>query len=265
MVLFTGKRPATYDRRDLRFADVRPKGLTLPNLPMTWGHGTDFPDWGMLGNGPDDTVFPGFGGAGDCAWAGPAHEEEQAAHESGRPIPPFSGKTVINQYSAYCGYDSQTGANDQGSDVREVLKWRQQKGLLDDNGVAYKIGAYVALEPGNWQTLREASYLFQSVGIGFQFPTSAMDQFNNGQNWSIVNGAQIDGGHYVPIVGHPWPGYWTVITWGRRQVATWSFLQKYCDEIWAYIDPERYSTVTGETYNGYQSVDLEKYITLVGK
>lgn len=260
-----GKQAATYDRRDIRYADVRPTGVTLPAVPVAWGAGMDFTDWSELGNGPDDTVFPGFQGCGDCAWAGPAHEEMQAAHEAGRPIPAFSGKTIVDQYSAYSGYNAQTGANDNGSNVRDVLKWRQSKGLLDDAGTAYKIGTYLALEPGNPEQLREACYLFESVGIGINFPGSAMDQFDAGKTWSVVSGSSIEGGHYIPVVGHPHAGSWTVITWGKRQVATWGFLAKYVDEAWAYIDPERYSTVTGQTYNHYADADLERYLTLVGQ
>jgi hypothetical protein len=263
MSLQLGKRDATYDSRDIRFADIRPKSVTvLPSEPISWGRGKDFANWLMLGNGPDDTVFTGFQGCGDCVWAGSAHEEMQAGHDANRIVPTFDGKTVVDQYSAYSGYNPQTGANDNGSNVRDVLNWRQTKGLYDDTGKIYKIGTYISLEPGNWQQLREASWLFESVGIGIQFPTSAMDQFNNGQVWSVVAGSSIDGGHYVPVVGH-WPGYWTVITWGKRQVATWQFIAKYCDEAWCYLDSERYNQVTGDTYNGYSSADLEKYITLV--
>ena len=69
-----------------------------------------------------------------------------------------------------------------------------------------------------------------------------MDQFNAGQVWSVVAGMMNDivGGHDVPIVGHPGGGYWTCITWGQRQVMTYAFLQATCDEMWTYIDPERY-------------------------
>ena len=31
-------------------------------------------EWQMLGNGPDDSVQPGFEGAGDCVWAGACEE-----------------------------------------------------------------------------------------------------------------------------------------------------------------------------------------------
>jgi hypothetical protein len=265
--LHLGKRPATYDKRDLQYASVRPKGLTLPNLPATWGHGMDFgaSGWLMLGNGPDDTVSPGFQGCGDCVFAGAAHETMQAAHEAKRSIPHFSGATVVQQYSAYSGYDPVSGNNDNGSIVRDVLLSRQQTGFLDDAGTAYKIGAFVTLELGNWRTLREACFLFESVGMGFQFPDSGFNQLNNGQDWSVVPGAQIVGGHYVPIVGHPWAGYWTCVTWGQRQVATWQFISTYADELWAFIDMERYNKVTGQTAEGWKDVDLEQYLVAVTK
>jgi hypothetical protein len=261
-----GKRPATYDQRDVRYSDV---AAQLPAIPAPHGgYGTDFKDWGELGNGPcdDNTINPswaGYQGAGDCAWAGPAHEEMAAAHNASRPIPKFTCLNVLEQYAAYCGYDLQTGANDQGSDVRDVLKWRQKKGLLDAGGTAYKIGTYVALEPGNQQQLWEALWLFETVGIGIEFPASAMDQFNAGKAWSVVAGSSIEGGHYIPLVGHPSNNVWTCVTWGRRQTITPQFLAKYCDEAWAYIDPERYAVVTGETLERFADADLERYITAV--
>ena len=66
--LLMGKKPASYDRRDLKFRDFLIPSR-LPTPPAQFGFGTLFPDWGMLGNGPDDSVEPGFGGAGDCVFA----------------------------------------------------------------------------------------------------------------------------------------------------------------------------------------------------
>lgn len=265
MTLHLGKSDPTYDSRDLRYADAR-EGLELPPAPPPGGgYGTDFPTWFMLGNGPDDTVFAGFQGCGDCAWAGPAHETMEACFNAKRPVPTFSGKTVVDQYAEYSGYNPQTGSNDNGSNVREVLKWRQTKGLLDDAGTAHTIGAYVALEAGNLSQLWEALWLFESVGIGIQFPNSAMDQFNAGQTWSVVPGAQVEGGHYIPLVGHPTAGIWTCVTWGKRQTMTAQFLSKYCDEAWAYIDAERYSQLTGNTQQGFNNATLQQYLTSVAQ
>lgn len=263
-----GKKAPTYDKRDWTYAELR-AAVTLPKFPNpSGGYGMDFgsSNWRMLGNGPDDTVFQGFGGCGDCAWAGPAHETMEMAYNARGPIPPFSGKTVVDQYSAYCGYDPKSGNNDNGSVVRDVLNWRRTKGLLDDNGTAHKIGAFVSLEPGNLQQLWEALWLFESVGIGIEFPGSAMDQFNNNnQIWSVVPGAQIEGGHYVPLVGHPTNDVWTCITWAARQTITPQFLTKYCDEAWAYVSPELFNKVTGKSQQSFTQADLEQFIAQFGQ
>lgn len=220
-------------------------------------------NWRMLGNGPDDSVFPGFQGAGDCVWAGGAHEHMESEYNSKRAVAPFSGKEIIAQYSAYSGYDPKTGANDNGSNVREVLSWRQHKGLVDASGAVHKIGTYVALDPGNLTQLWDALWLFEAVGIGIDFPSSAFDQLNAGQAWDVVPGATSEGGHYIPLVGHPTNNIWTCVTWGQRQTMTAAFLEKYCDEAWAWIDPERYAQVTGLTQQKFADADLEKYITVV--
>lgn len=236
----------------------------LPSPPSMWGHGHDFPqgDWLMLGNGPDDTVFPGFQGCGDCAWAGPAHEEMEAAKNAGHPVPEFSGKTVVEQYSEYCGYDPQTGENDEGSDVQQVLAWRQEKGLRDDHGSVYKIGRSVSIEPGNLQHLWEAAWLFENVGIGLTVTAAQMDQFDAGPQptWDYVAGSPEEGGHYVPVMGKL-----GLISWGEDVYYTPRFIEKQNDESFCYIDPLRYSTVTGQTYEHFQDADLEKFIVLAAQ
>jgi hypothetical protein len=97
-------------------------------------------------------------------------------------------------------------------------------------------------------------------------PESAMEQESQGLPWTVVPGMMnnIAGGHDVTLVGHH-PDWWVCVTWGHRQPMTWEFLQATCDEAWCYLDDERYSAATGLTYNGYASVDLERYIAEVGK
>jgi hypothetical protein len=277
MTLHLGKLPATYDSRDLRYSDLR---AALPAIPTPrGGYGTDFPYWGMAGNGPadpDDHSLPvnwtsAAGGAGDCTIAGPAHETMEACHNAGRVVPTFSAKTCLEQYALLTqqangtGYDPVSGSGDTGLDPRAVLEYRRKTGLLDDSGNVHKIGVYVAVEPQNLTDLWEALYLFEAVGIGINFPNSAMDQFKAGKPWSVVPGASIEGGHYIPLVGHPSAGTWTCVTWGKRQTITPSFLTTYCEEAFAYISADRYSQVTGKTLEGWRDADLEKFITLVGQ
>ena len=255
-----GKTPATYDKRDLLFSAYR-TAEALPAHPKHFGHETVIGGhaWQMLGNGPDNSVSKGFGGAGDCVFAGGDHETMLWTAETGTAAT-FTGANAIKDYSAVTGYDpraplDENGENptDRGTNVREALSYRRKTGLLDAKAKRHKIGAYVALEVGNIDHLLEALYLFGVVGIGIKFPAPAMDQFNAGKPWSVVPGAKIDGGHYIPLVA-----YRTTlecVTWGRVQQMTQQFYKTYCDEAWAILSPEMLKT--GKSLEGFDLASLQ--------
>jgi hypothetical protein len=226
-----GKHPATEDPRDLLFSKyVKPQEIPAP--PEQFGHETLFAPkaWGMLGN--DNW--------GDCAWAGPAHETMLLTAEAGKPAE-FNEAGVLSDYAAGTGFDPKAGPpgenpTDHGSNVRDVLKYRVKTGILDAAGKRHQIGAYVKLAPKDLTQVYQAMYIFQAVGIGIQFPASAMDQFHNGQPWSVVPGAKVEGGHYVPCIAKREDI--DVVTWGALQSMTVEFFQTYCDEAWAYISTD---------------------------
>jgi hypothetical protein len=230
-----GKLPATYDSRDLWFSDYRTG--KLPAVPPTFGHENLISkgQWLMLGNSEDDTVAPGFQGCGDCFFAGSAHETMMWIKEAGG-TPTFDAKSVIKSYSEVTGYDLNNPNSDQGTDVRAGMKYRAKTGILDAKGNRHKIGAYVALEPGNLDHLYEAIYLFGAVGIGLDLPYSAMDQTQQGCVWSVVPGAESAGGHYVSLVAKR--QYVECVTWGQIQPMTNTFYQKYCEEAWVLLSEE---------------------------
>ena len=102
----------------------------------------------------------------------------------------------------------------------------------------------------------QAVYTLLAVGIGIQFPGSAMDQFNSGQVWSVVSGATIEGGHYVSVTGRRAPDDIGLITWGRRQGMTRSFYTKYCDEAWGFISQEELKN--GKNVRGFDYASLQE-------
>jgi hypothetical protein len=226
-----GKQPATKDERDLLFSHyVKPQQIPPP--PEQFGHETLFApkSWGMLGN----DIW------GDCAWAGPAHETMLLTKEGGHTAK-FTTETVLSDYAAGTGFDPNAGPSgnnptDRGSNVRHVLKYRAKTGIVDATGQRHKIGAYVKLTPKDLTQVYQAMYLFQVVGIGIEFPGSAMEQFNRGEPWSVVRGARIEGGHYVPCVAKR--ANIDVVTWGALQPMTVQFFETYCDEAWAYVSEE---------------------------
>lgn len=267
-----GRKEPTYDPRDALFASLRPKvKISLPKIPSVFGHANDYlgESWKMFANGNDGEVTSKYPaaqeGCGDCTIAGPFHEHMELNYNAKSIVPHFTADNAVYIYSKLSGYDGKTGANDNGLEVREVLRYRQKTGLKDADGKYHKIGPYVSVEAGNLEELYQALYLFECVGIGFEVPSSALRQFSRGEVWSVsVGSPEIVGGHYVPLMGHAGPGEIAFITWSKRAVMTEAFYKKYVDEVWAYISPEQISKVTGKSYEGFNSAQLNEYLTLVG-
>jgi hypothetical protein len=258
-----GKKEATYDKRDLMFSQFR-TSEALPSHPKHFGHEklVKAKAWQMLGNGPDNSVSPGFGGAGDCVFAGGDHETMLWNLEAGK-VTKFTGTNAIRDYSTVTGYDPKApldadGNNptDLGTNVRTALKYRQKTGLIDAAGKRHKIGAYVSLELGNLEQLLEALYLFGVVGIGINFPDSAMDQFNSNKPWSVVAGPKPEEGHYIPLVAYR--TNLECVSWGRIQQMTTQFYKKYCDEAWAILSPEMLRA--GKSLEGFDLKQLQDHL-----
>jgi hypothetical protein len=249
-----GKKPATDDSRDLLFSTYL-DATKLPAVPAQFGHEALFGPkaWGMLGN--DEW--------GDCAWAGPAHETMLLSKEGGKPAS-FTTAGVLSDYAAGTGFNPKAGPpgsnpTDNGSNVRDVLKYRRKTGIIDAAEKRHKIGAFVKLEPKSLTHVYLAMYLFQTVGIGIKFPGTAMEQFNEGKPWSVVPGAQIEGGHYVCCVGKR--ANIDIVTWGALQQMTVEFFETYCDEAWAYISTEDLNK--GEDPDGFALAQLRADLAAV--
>lgn len=231
MQLKLGKLPAQYDPKQIHLTDIvtsvspviAPVGFDSTNTI-----GSITYNWGMLGN---DQV-------GNCVIAGGEHETMILVHDGTGLVAPFNDSTAIGDYSTITGYVPGDPSTDRGTDMGAAMRYRRNVGLKDATGALHKVGAYVALEPGNWNELLEALYAFRVVGIGIEFPQSAMDQFNAGKPWSVVKGSSIEGGHYIPVVGHATLNYVWLITWGRKIKMGKGFYQKYNDESYAFISPE---------------------------
>lgn len=232
-------------------------GQTLPQAPSRFGHGSMFKDWLMLGNGPDNTVRPGFGGAGNCVFAGGCHETMETARLGGHLIH-FTGANAIADYSAVTGYVVGDPSTDNGTYVRDALSYRRKVGLVDAKGARHKIGAYVLINTKDWDQLMQAIYIFGAVGIGFEFPQSAWDQYDHGMPWDVVPGSPIEGGHYVPVMGRSSVGVGGAVTWARRQPITRAFSETYTDEAWGIVYPEELRA--GKNERGFDLTTLNSML-----
>lgn len=228
----SGKLAYVNDPRNLKFKDYLDTSV-LPALPKgpignltVVNQISASPGWGMLMN---DSL-------GDCAIAGPEHETMLLTDE-GVALAKFKDANAQADYSAVSGYNPKDPSSDVGCQISDVLSYRQKKGLIDAAGVRHQIGAYVQLDQTVQNEILMGIYLFGCVGIGIEFPDSAMTQFNNGQVWDVVKGATIEGGHYVPVVYFDGT-YFYCITWGAVQKMTIAFFKKYCDEAWIALSQD---------------------------
>jgi hypothetical protein len=239
-----GKQEARPRKSDFKFSDFA-ASIRLPTAPSRFGHENAYRDWQMLGN---DRY-------GDCVWAGAAHEHMLLNKVVHRLDVTFSDDAVLGDYAAATGFDRNDPSTDRGTNVHEALAYRRTQGIADAEGRRHRIGAYVALDPRNWEHLEQAAYIFGAVGIGFRFPDSAMRQFANGEPWSPVRGSTIEGGHYVPVVGSLHSATEaSAVTWGRPQAFTVAFYEQYNDEAWVYITKEE---LRGDG-TGLHGFDVEK-------
>lgn len=237
-----GKREATHDRRDFLFKDFLPKAL--PAYPKEFGHEQSVGVWNMYKN---DVV-------GDCAIAGAAHEHMLWTTLGMNPIP-FDDAGVLADYSAISGYDG-TPDSDTGCDMHDVMNYRLNTGLVDAAGNKHKVAAFLFLDPGNVDHLLLAGWMFALVGLGIQFPDSAMTAFDNGDPWDVQRGAEIVGGHYIPGVAYR-GGLITVVTWGKLQQMTPAFFSRYCDEAIVMVTQEQIDG-TGRTPEGFDYLALRE-------
>ncbi|HWE04643.1 MAG TPA: hypothetical protein VG326_19715 [Tepidisphaeraceae bacterium] len=214
----------------------------LPTPPANFGHYELVSNFGMLGNDK----------YGDCVWAGAGHETEMWCMESGCTVQ-FNDKCVLSDYAKVTGFKPNDPSTDKGTDMQLAASYRRKTGILDASGKRHKVVAYLAIAKGNLDQHLAASYLFGAVGIGINFPSSAMDQFNAGKPWDVVKGAKIDGGHYIPLVGRR-NGNLLIVTWGKVQEMTPAFFTKYNDESIVYLTDE--DLKAGKTPEGFDVAQL---------
>lgn len=216
-----GKKPFKYDPRTLQFHKYATELGSLPPAPAEI-HWPSPPTIGMLMN---DTL-------GDCAIAGPLHQEEIWRFANGIDYLP-TDEDALDAYEQIGGYNPADPTTDGGCILLDVMKaWRT-------NGIAgRKIGAFVQVNAKNIDHVKQSIYLFGGVIVGWALP-ACLDE--NSKMWippaSGLTGSGTPGslgGHCTDLSGYDSNGV-DNITWGEKIGASWSFFQDYIDEVWAAI------------------------------
>ena len=144
----------------------------------------------------------------------------------------------ISDYAVRKQYLLEGGPSDDGLVMLDSLNsWRKLGWRLGRH--RYRIEAYASIKPTDHDDLRAAIYLLGGIYVGLALPSSAADQLQAGEPWSVVTGAigtkNSWGGHCVSIFSYS-KDWVECITWGARQRMTWDFFDRYCDEAYVLVD-----------------------------
>jgi hypothetical protein len=231
-----GKAAATYDDRDLKLADIR---LARDPLPEAY----DFDDRhkGIANqtyqNPPQN----------NCVIAGRAHHTLRFELAEQKVLINITDNDVEREFK------KQTTGDRTDIDVRPSLDlWRTHG--WEAAGQHFKIKAFSKIDPIDAEDIKRMIYINLGVGLGFQLPESAIQQFKDGQPWGVTRDRAANHSHYVYVPGYTKDGP-VCVTWGRKQHMSWAFVDKYCDEAWAIIDdvdtPEKKRTLDEEKINKF--------------
>lgn len=210
--------------------------------------------WGMDGN---DNV-------GDCTCADVDHEAKAMQVAAGNTEVASTAEEVLAAYSAITGYNPDDPDTDQGAEMQDVRAYWQKTGFTL-GGLPDRILMFAELDHTNTALVQWALDQVGAIGLGVNFPTSAMDQFNAGEPWSVVKGSTIEGGHAVALLGYD-ETYWYVLTWGAIQKVEQAWFAAYVEEAWLSLSADFVDQHTGTDPLGSTLYQLGvEFAALTGK
>lgn len=217
-----GKLPRKLDKRTLwleNYLDFP----SLPPLPERVDYLSKAAPFSMAGN----DVY------GDCVVASASHMIPVWTATAGRHTETVPDQKVVDTYLKL------TGGVDSGLYLLDFLRFWKSTGFY-----GHKIGAFAAVNPKNIKAVKYANFLFGGVYLGLGLPLSAKDN----DVWEVPavgltgNGAPYSWGGHAVNCGEYGNYYNSVVTWGRVQPMSWEFLAAYCDEAYAIVTLEWFTT-----------------------
>jgi hypothetical protein len=221
-----GRKPAVHTARTKRSKDIIARALaplgTAPTISDDYVSAVTAAtggDWGILGNDQ----------YGDCVPADDGHYLMLRTANTGTIVIPTEAQ-VLALYSAETGFNPADPNTDQGTDETSDCEFMVSTGFL-----GHKADATTALDPTNLNNIKWCIQLFGGIKFGVNLPQSAMDQFDAGKPWGVVEkDGGIIGGH--DVLGVKYDGtFFYVVTWGRLQIVDPAWILKYVEEAHALL------------------------------
>lgn len=235
----TGRKPFVPDASDLRFGRYLTKAFKVPSS-IDWAAAV--PSFGMLLN---DSL-------GDCGEAGWLHGLQVWLCNVGKMFVPTNAQ-ALTLYEQVAGYVPGNASTDVGTNLRDLLK-RMTKTPVPGTS---KILAYVSVDPKNEAEVKAALTLTGWLYAGLNLTDHSYQ--DEGVNWTLTSGkgGQPDPelGHCVIFTGFTSRGVKTV-TWGEEGTASWGYVAKCCDELYAIVSPD-WMNAAGVDPSGLNTAQLE--------
>lgn len=237
-----GRLPRGHDPRIPKIST--PQGLTLP-IAINYADGMP----ASLGQMLNDQL-------GDCVPAAGGHSEQVWSFNAtaGKNMVTPSDARIEEAYESWGGYVPNDPSTDNGTIIQVALQdWLNAP--LDGNQIA----AFVEIDVGNMQAVKETIFECGLIFIGLNVPSYIQNLENPGSIWDVDPSADnsIVGGHCVICTGYQQNGNLNFITWGSADYQmTPAFWAAQVDEAYALGD-QRFIEATGQTPGGLTLAQLE--------
>src|SRR6266699_732309 len=247
-----GKLPAgPLSKKAIMFHDVF-DATRMPTPPAVFGEQGLVRTWYTYGN--DEY--------GDCVWAAKAHMHMLWPLLGGYARNHFWTNNVLSDYASATGFMADDPNTDQGTDMRMAAEYHRKTGVRDCFGKRHRVDAYVNMIAGNLDQLAMGAYIFGAVELGIMMTQDNMDQFDKGEPWTVTTKSEVIGGHCIPVFGRDVDGNFLCVTWGKVQRMTPSFIEKYMDEGYGYLDQEILNKA-GLSHGAYDNLTLKKMLAKI--
>lgn len=223
----------------------KPVRFSTPALGDFLSKATEWPEvkpWGWeFALDPTKLDILGNDSWGDCVAAAAEHFAQNETANTGSPLTPTTDQTLA-LYSAVTGFDINAGPSgnnptDQGTDPEAMLSYWKSTGIPinDSNGkeILHTIVGWASLDITSWAQLRYAAYTFGGLFLAINCPQSAQQNTNN---WQLVPGSPIDGGHGINMTGQGSLGC-KIDSWGMTIPASVPFIKHYLVSAFCVVTP----------------------------
>lgn len=229
-----GKNPVKLDPRTLRLASFFNLSV-LPAVPASV-------DWSMRDGVELD--YPALGNLtyGDCVFASACHEVEtwtgQTVGEQS-----ISDADALDAYTRFTGFDPFDERTDNGAVMLDVAKDWRTKPIARQT-----LKAFATVDRGNQSLVSAAVDLCGGIWTGWALPLAwqqCVDEWPAGPSTQGQWAPGSWGGHAMAVVAVSPQGL-VVRTWGEKRFVTWAGFAAYCEEAYALIGNQLWTTLTGD-------------------